>query len=220
MTFDDMTNEVADRYNLSAASARDRIGRSINECYKALCSSIGLQTSARGSATANTAIGSRTVTFGPTPVKVQKIIDVYDATVAPTVGKFIERSFEYLRDSYDSGDQSREFAIQLMGATSVTVFLGGTATTVRTLTADVEINKATLVGTDVPAFAEAFHDILLTYASSIELEKLEKYDAAQQKMKQSKDRTSELRMYIAKSAYKDVIAGSRGSARSGQPLII
>lgn len=215
-----MVSEICDRYNLSAPSARDRIGRSINECYKALCSSIGLQTSARGTATSATSIGSRVVTFGPSPTKVQKILSVYDATVSPAVGTFNERTFEYLRDSQDSGDQSREFAIQLMGADSVTIFLGGTATTVRTLTADVEVNKATLAGVDVPAFAESFHDILLKYASSIELDKLEKYDAAEKKMRQFEDRTSELRMYIAKSAYKDIIAGSRGSARSGQPLII
>jgi hypothetical protein len=161
------------------------------------------------------------VTFGPTPVKVQKIIDVYDATLPPTVGHYTERSFEYLRDAADAGENSRDFAIQLMGSSSVTIFLGGTATTVRTLSADVEINKETLAGTDVPAFAEAYHDILLTYATSIELDKLEKYDAAAKKMAQSDDRVAELRMYIAKSAYKDVIAGSRGgNSRMGVPLII
>ena len=222
MTFDEIVNEVADRMNLSAPSALDRIGRSVNERYKQLCSSVGLQTSIRSTTpvTSATAIGSRNVTFGSATTKVQKIITVFDATVTPAAGTFTERSVEYLRNQSDSGDQSREYGILAMGAFTVTIFLGGVPTTVRTLSADVELNKATLAGTDVPAFSEAFHDVLILYAMAVELDKLEKKDAAVDKKKESEWRASELRMYIAKSAYLDIIAGGRGTARLGQPLVV
>ena len=222
MTFDEIVNEVLDRYNLSAASARDRVGRSVNERYKQLCSSMGLQTASRSTTpvTAVTVVGNRNVTFGSSSTKVQKIITVFDATITPAAGVFQERSVDYLRNQSDAGDSSREYAILAMGAWTVTIFLGGIPTTVRTLSADVELNKATLDGDDVPAFAEAYHDILIHYASAVELEKLEKLDAARAKKAESEARASELRMYIAKSAYLDIIAGGRGTARLGQPLIV
>lgn len=213
MTFDEIVYDVMDRLNLSAASAQDRIGRSVNERYKQLCASMGIQTSARSTTpvTSPTVIGSRNVTFGSATTKVQKIITVFDATISPAVGVFTERSVDHLRNQSDSGDRSREFAVLAMGAFTVTIFLGGTPTTVRTLSADVELNKATLAGTDVPAFAEAYHNILTTYGMSIELEKMEKKDAAREKKAESEYLASELRMYIAKSGYLDIIAGGRGA---------
>ena len=75
------------------------------------------------------------------------------------------------------------------------------------LTADVEVNLATLSGVGVPAFAESFHDLLVYGAVAIELEKMEKYELAKAQEARCEGRISELRMFIAKSAYRTMWQG-------------
>lgn len=180
--------------------------------YKKVATSIGLQTTARGSATAATAVGNRALTFGPSPVKVQKIYAIFDAASPLPPLRVI--SFEEMRVRRAGSGKAQMYAVQLMGADSVTVLLDNTPSAIFTWTADVEVNLATLSGTQVPAFAESYHDILTYAAIAVELEKMEKYDMAKIMEKKSEDRLSELRLFIAEEAYGAQYTGKTEPGRT------
>lgn len=212
MTFTEIVNEIAERMNLSSATAVARIGRSVNERYKRLASSIGIKTIERATATATTTIGNRSLTFGPTPVAVQKVMTVFDNTVTPPriLG---EGLFDELRNStYGSDNQPQKWALQLMGSKSVTVFLSSTPTAAFVLSADVLANLSTLSGVQIPAFAEDYHDILIVGGMATEYFKMKDYEAAKTKELEYGFRLSELRLYIAVSAYLDIYQGKVGPA--------
>lgn len=206
MTFQDIQNEVMDRLGKSSGVARSRVGRSINERYRWLASSIGLQTSARGVVTADTVIGNRVLTFGPTPTQVEKLYTVFDAATTP-ITVLGEVSFGELRDRRVSTGKARFYAVQTMGATSVTIMLNATPTAIYTLSADAQVNLSILSGAQVPVFAESYHDLLLYGAMATELELDGKYDEAKVQEMRCKERTADLRLFIAKSAYQEIYQG-------------
>lgn len=215
MIFADIVDEVCDRLNLSADADKTRVGRTVNEFYRALASSVGFSTIQRTTATATTTIANRSLVFGPTPTGVQKILSVFNAAVTPPT-VLVERSFDELRNSVGATDPAGRYAIQLMGSSSVTILLDSTPTTQYTLSADVLTNLTSLSGSQVPAFAEDYHNALIYGAMSVELEKQEKYDLAGKQEGKYNTRVAELRYYIAKSAYNDVIQGRRGTNRPVQ----
>jgi hypothetical protein len=208
MTFTELQNEVIDRMNLTSATAIARVGRNLNDRYKWVASSIGMQTTARGTATANTVSGNQSVTF----TSVEKIYSVYNSAFTPpqVLG---EVTVDQLRNMPLGSYPPQQFAIQLMGSTSVTIKLDYIPTTVYALGADVEAILATLSGSQVPAFSQSFHDILIYGAMATELEKMEKYEFAKKQEGIYQTRLGELRLFIAKSAYKDIHQGktSHGS---------
>jgi hypothetical protein len=210
VTFTDIQNEVADRLNLTSAQALARIGRSINERYKWMASSCGLQTMARTTATASTVINNPQLIFNQSALGggVEKIFSVYDNTITPP--RFLgELTFDDVRQVASSGGLAQNYAIALMGASSVTIQLDVTPTTSYVLTADVESNMSTLSGLMVPVFAEDFHNILTYFAMSVELDKMEKYDLAAKQFDLSESRLGEYRLFIAKSAWLDIVQGVR-----------
>ncbi len=208
MTFTEIVAEVADRLNLTSAVALTRIGRSVNQRYRRLSSTLGLQTTARGTATASTVVGNRSVTF-----TAEKIYAVYDATVSPP-RVFGEVSFDEMRNAMIGTDPARMYAIQTIGASTVTIMLNTIPATIYVLTADARLNLATLSGTQIPAFSESFHDILVYGAASTELEKMEKPDLAKIQEGHYEVRLGELRFDIAKSAYRELYQGK--TAPSGR----
>lgn len=209
MTFADIQTEIADRLNLTTVAALARIGRSINERYRWMASELGFSTTQRGTATATTTIGNRSLTFGPTPVKVEKILAVYNPLLTSPAGVLGEVTFDEMRNQTAGSDPARQYAIQLMGADSVTIYLGSTPASAYVLNADVNVNLATLNGVQVPAFAEDYHNLLVYGGMATELDKMEKYDLSQKKEAQFNGRLAELRFYIAKSAYLDIHQGKK-----------
>jgi len=221
MTFTEIVGKVADRLNLTSTTALTRIGDSVNERYRALASSCGLNTIQRTTATRVVTIGTRSVVFGPTPIGVEKILSVFNTTLSTTNPQVLgERSFDELRNQPAmTGDQPQEYAIQLMGSSSVTVFLDTIPATAYTLSADVLSNLTTLSGTNVPAFAEDYHDILIVGAMATELDKMEKYDLSKRKEDQYQIRLSDLRMYVASSAYKRIYQNKGMGRGRHAPLV-
>lgn len=210
MTFQEIQNEVADRLDLRTGVALSRIGRSINDKYKEVAASIGLQTTARGVATADTVVGNRSLTFGPTPIGVQKIYTVFEALGT----RLDEISFDEMRRrSPTKTGKARAYAVQTMGSSSVTVMLDATPTAILTWSADAELNIATLRGSQTPQFAEAYHNLLIYAAMAVELEKMEKFDQAKEKLNQCEMRTSQLRLFIAESNQKTMYQGKTETAR-------
>lgn len=202
MTFTDIQTEIADRLNLTATASLTRIGRSINERYKWMVSSMGLDTvQTQLGITATTTIGSRELTF-----TCEKLLSVYNTTFDPAQ-VLDEASVDELRNEVQGTDPAQRYAVLRMGASTVTIFLDSTPTTQYVLTADALVNVSTLSGTNVPAFPEDFHNILVYGGMATELEKMEKYDMAKIQEGRFQQRLGELRLYIAKSAYLEIYQG-------------
>ncbi len=163
----------------------------INERYKWVASAIGIQAAARTIVTTNTVVGNRSVIFPG----IAKIYAVFDPAPTPAV-RLSEVNFDLLRNRSSKPDPPIEYAIQNMGAASVTIFLGNTPGTVYPLQADAQPILGTLVGASVPSFSEDFHDVLVYGAMSTELEKMEKYDMAALQEARFKQRLDDLRLFM------------------------
>jgi hypothetical protein len=213
MTFTDIQFEITDRLNLTSPASIARVGRSINERYKWVVSSCGLITASRGTATALTTIGSRTLTFAA-----EKVLSVFNPAFTPPF-VLTEYTFDELRNEIIGTDPPIQYAIQQMGGSTVTIMLSSVSATVFPLTADTETNQMTLQGTMVPAFAEDFHDVLVYGGMATELEKMEKYDMAAVKEKTYERRLSDLRFFIAKSAYLDIYQGKEQPSATLNQLV-
>lgn len=214
MTFADIQLEVSDRLGLSSVSALARIGRSINERYRVLTDSVGVQTVQRVTVTATTTIAQRTLTFGPTPTGVMKLYNVYNTASTPP--QFLDEwTIDQVEQMADT-DPPTAYAVQQTGANSVTVLLSSVPATQYALSADADSNVVTLSGLAVPAFAENFHNLLVYGAMATELDKMEKYDLATVQENRFALRMSDFRMYLAMSAYKDLYQGQTGE--NGPPV--
>jgi len=220
MTFTEIQTEVAERLNLTSTTALARIGRSINECYKKVASSIGIQTIARvNGVTANTAVGNHNVTFNAI-----KLLSVYNAAYTPPL-VLVEETVETLRQMPQGTDPANAWAPLTTTGSTVTIMLNVTPASIYTLTADVYAVVATLSGANVPGFAENFHDILVLGSMAIELEKMEKYDLADRQWAKyhgedgNGGRLSELRLFLAVSAYKDIVQGGRPTVSQWPPMV-
>ncbi len=204
MTFTDIQTEVADRLNLTSSAALARIGRSINERYKWLASAIGFSTIETQTISANTVIGNQTIVF-----TCEKILTVFNPAFTP-VQVLAEALFTELRDEIPGTDPPQRYAIKLAGASTVTLFLDCIPATIYALSADALVNLATLSGTQIPAFPEDYHNILVYGAMATELEKMEKYDLAARQENRFETRVSDLRYYQMKSAWLDIYQGKSG----------
>jgi hypothetical protein len=207
VTFDQIVQRVLDRTNLSDPTAKARIQDNVNERYGWLCTSMGLQTSVQKVVTASTVIGSEDMTFGPQPDKVLKLMEVFNPAY-PKPNVLLELSLDTLRLSVKRSEPAQSYAIYLMGADRVTIKLNtGAAVSVYPLQADAIVDKATLSGDDVPTFAAAFHNILFYGAMATEYDKLQQDDNAAKFEQKFETRCSELRLFIAKSIFKDIYQG-------------
>lgn len=191
MTFQDIQNDVADRLNLTSSQALARIGREINQRYKWVASAIGLHSTARVIALANTVVGDRHVIFPA----VAKIYSVFNPSPTPPV-RLNELHFDLLRNKSQGSDPPIEYAVQTMGATTVTIFLGCTPATVYPLQADAEATLPTLTGDAVPSFSEDYHDLLVSGVMANELEKMEKQELAKLQEGRFDRRLDELRLFL------------------------
>lgn len=215
MTFTSIQTEVLERLNLTSTTASARVGRTINEKYREMLSSVGLVTSVRGTVTANTAVGVRTLTFN----NVEKLYTVFNAALTPPQ-VLTEITFDEMRNlPVSTGDPARMYAVQTVGASTVIIILGSIPASIYTLSADAEATIADLSGTGVPAFPAKFHNALVYGAMVPELQKLEKYDLAAVQENKFQQRISELRLQIAMSGYLDIVQGKTAQIRLGVGLV-
>ena len=216
MTFTDIQNEISDRLNLTSAQALARIGRSINERYRWLASSCGIDTIERGTVTSNTVIGNRQIVFN-----CEKVLSVFNPSLPPPVLTLVELSFDEMRNMTVNNDPPQYYCIVLMGASTVTIMVDTVPATVYPMSADAMVKLVTLSGVMTPAFAEDFHDILVYGGMATELEKMEKYDLSKVQEDRWKERRSEYVYYRAASAYKDIVQGKDSPDRlqSSVPLV-
>ena len=207
MTFTQIVTRVMERANLTSTAAQTRIGTEVNEVYREFVSSMGMETSIRGETTTLSVNGSRYVTFGGSGEDddhVIKLLSVYLPTsiAPPPYNVLISTTFDELRNTIPGTWPPQRYAISKMNPQSVEIFLDCTATdNVSVLNADCELASATMSGTDQPNFPENFHDIVIYGVLAIEFDIMEKPDRVKWANAKYEQRSSELRMFIAKDAY-------------------
>jgi hypothetical protein len=170
VTFTEIVDAVKERTNLTSTEATARIGRNVNDRYRRLTSSVGINTSRRGTDTQNTVVDNPRLTFA-----LEKIEVVY--TVVSGKRRIIpERTFDEWRvantEVEGSGDP-QWYAVELSGAATVGIVLHPTPSAIEAWKADGLAPATTLSGANVPAFPADFHDALIYGAMASEYFKLQ-----------------------------------------------
>lgn len=217
MTFTELVSRTAERLNLTSSEATARLGRYVNDRYRELTSSLGINTSRRTSATAATVISNPRVTF-----TIEKIERIY-ATTTGARRMLQEISYDEWRNRnvYQNASGSPlAYAVENAGASTVTIVLDPVPAAVETLSADGLNNASTLSGSDVPAFPADFHDALVWGAMAEEYRKLDKHNLATDAEARFEKRISDLRYFLAKSSYLELKQGPNNRARRWSPTII
>lgn len=203
MTFDQIVAEVCDRLNLTSSDATTRVGKAVNNRYRRLTSSIGLETTRRVTVSKVATIGNQTLTFS----SIEKIIAVIDKTDPKRDVVLSQITPDEMHITPLRGPMPRRFAVTGIHASSVDILMDCIPATGFTLYADGHSILTTLSGSTAPNFPESFHDILVFGAMSDEYRKMEKPALMQAAETDYEHRLSDLRMWIAKSAYLDIYQG-------------
>lgn len=199
MTFDEIVAEVMDRLNLTSDSATTRVGREVNDRYRRLTSSIGLETSRKIVADGIATIGSRYITFSG----IEKLFNVIDRSSGKDI-LLDEMTVDEMHAAPLVTQPPHNYAINRMGATSVEIYVDCVPTTGFTLYGDAMGNVVNMQDVDEPEIPESFHDILVFGAMADEYRKMEKVQLMSDAESNYERRLSDLRMWIAKSGYLDI----------------
>ncbi len=198
MTYQEVLDRIAERLGIpgSAASSLARIGRSINDVYREVSTSIGLDLSRRVPGnTAATTPGVQTVTFTGME-KIERLID----DTSGSIRVLTEVTYDQIQHINPAlQDLAKKYAVESWTGTSVTIRLDVLPQTVYNLKADGYVTISTMVDSDVPAFPESFHDILIDGVLVDEYMRLEKTALADRAQERFDKRLSDLRMWRAKS---------------------
>lgn len=208
MIFDELVSEVCERLNLTSDEAKSRVSRELNMRYRRVTSSIGLETSRRTQVSKAATIGSSSLTF----TGIEKIIAVIDKSSGTDI-ILSQVTPDEIHILPVKEQPPRNFAVNRMHSTSVEITLDCVPTTTFTLYADGHVSLSTLSGGQAPDFPESFHDILIYGAMADEYRKMEKENYAKDSEIDYERRLSDLRMWIAKSAYLDIYQGKYNNSR-------
>jgi len=208
MTFTQLVAEVMDRLNLTSTDAQTRIGQRINQRYRKVTSSLGLLTSRREITTFTLNSGVDADLPDYTLTDVEKVVRITQRADSGGVRVLKEVTYDDVTNSSVRSGLPHCWAVKEMGDDYVTITLDAFPDAEDfDLSIEHYSNLSDLSGTDVPIFAKDFHDILVEGALSDEYRKLEKFEAANDAENRFNARLSDLRMFIAKSAYLDIQQG-------------
>lgn len=204
MTFDEIVDRVATRLNLTGTIALTRVGLFVNERFARLSSSVGLSNVSRTPVplVVSTVIGTPLVTV----TGLERIYSVSDPTATPP-RLLSEVTNNELKLMPPGTDPPRAYAINQTGAGSVQIKLNCTPSSIYSLWVDGDADVSTLSGSMVPPFPAKYHDVLVYGAYASELEHMDKYDKAAVQEARWERMLSELRLYLASSAYLDIHQG-------------
>lgn len=200
MTFLQLQDAVMNSLNLTSTDARTRIKAELNLRYREVQSAVNLAQSRRGIAIFTTTSGETNVTQSG----IAKVFSVFDPTnLQRPLG---EISLQQLRQmDAPSLVKGNPYLYVVSGQTNdistLSLFPQPQSTIV--LQADVLKSGVDMVDdTDEPAFSVDFHDVLVHGVRYDELLKMEKLrPLAVESERKFQQRLSELRYFLAKSAY-------------------
>ncbi len=204
MTFNDIVANVMDRLNLTSNDALIRVGKRVNEVYREVTTSLGLITSRR----VNLAISLDPTDPDTTLPEVEvEGLEKIERILTEAGNRLVEKTYDDLTKIPTKSATPRAFAVKRMNPDSVTIVLDGFPVDPFTLTVEGHVDISDLTDDDEPAFPKSFHDLLEEGAMYMELRKMEKPELAQDAQMRYKEKLSDLRMFIAKSAYLDIAQG-------------
>lgn len=208
MTHSEIVQDVMDQLNLTSDTARDRVGRRVNEWYAKLTSSLGLQTSR---------LVIQDLTIDPTDpdstlpdydVNMEKILRI-QLLIDGTKPKFLpQKTYDYVTLKAPVDALPKCWAPKVMAAKVVTITFDNFPDDEEF---DVRIqgyrNFSVLQDDDLPAFPESYHKLLYHGALVDEYLKMEKKALADDAQAKYDLLLSDLRMFIAKTAYLEIAQG-------------
>jgi hypothetical protein len=212
MTFDQIVSRVMDRLNLTSDAAQTRVGERVNEVYKDVTTSIGLVTSRRVALEVTTdpqAVGS---TLPELEIEGIEKITRITYTVDGGIKRLDELMYDDLTSKATATSMPTAWALKRMGSGTVTIVLDAFPEDEFTLIVDGYETADELADDAEPNLPVSFHDLLVEGAMALELRKMEKPQLAQIADGRYAQRLSDLRMFIAKSAYLDILQGKNKPA--------
>lgn len=202
MTYGEIVKDVMDRLGLSSNDSAERITRTLQLRYKRVTSSIGLVTSRRTRVSEAATIGNRDMTFDG----IEKI-DAVIRVVGNKTYTLTELTNDEMLVAPVRDEPPQNFCVRTQTPTTVTVRLDCVPSTGFTLYAEGLASISRLAPDAEPAFAESFHDILIYGVMADEYRRKEMFDFMQDAEQNYESRLSDLKMFIAKSAYMENYQG-------------
>jgi hypothetical protein len=221
MTFAKIVTRIMEKLNYRTDEAQARIEDTVNDYYKELTSSLGLDTSRR--TTTDFSIISTSPSYTTLPEiqfeEFEKIISIlYIPSGTNPQPQVLEQiTYDSMLQLPTEGRVPQRWAVKSANANSVTVLLDGyPAATTFTLRVTGTGLASTLDGIDEPSFAESFHNALYWATLMDEYIRLEKGQLATLASSRYEKRLSDLRLFIAKSAFMDIQQGKDNPLRPNQ----
>lgn len=199
---------AADALNLSSPDAKIRIARGINMRYKRVTSAIGLIPTRREEVNAIVSAGSRYVEF----TGIEKVDIVFYMTGGKKRILSQLTNDEMQATNVRTAWPPRYYSEKSIGPQSVTLQIDCTPEEDTTLFAMGLADATTLSNIDEPRFPESFHDILIHGVLADEYRKMEKLQYARDAEQDFERRLSDLKMFIAKSAYLTIYPGKHAKS--------
>jgi hypothetical protein len=207
MTLAELATEVGARLNLTSTESVTRVKRELNEAYRRVTSSIGLQTARRVSGTSqSTTADNPRITY-----TLEKIERLYITSAKDVLE---EVSYDEIKSGNVENSTTgtpRRWAVESHTHNTVTVFLDPVPSGIVAILADGYQNASTLGDSDSPAFPTDFHDLLIDSVMEVEYMKLEKPDLARLMKGRYEERLAQLRYFIVKSNSNATKQGSRAN---------
>ena len=209
-TFQELSTDIMDRLNLTSEDAASRVMKTLHTRYKRVTSSIGLIPSRRTRVSNTATIGSRDLTFS----SIEKVDVVYRIVGTKTI-KLDEITSDEMVDEPLKTEPVTKYCIRSMTDTTVTIRMNVTPTTAFTLYAEGLASQSRIAPDASPAFPESFHDVLIYGVLADEYRKKEQFEFMRAAEEDYENRLSDLRMFIAKSAYLNLYQGKTSNEAVG-----
>jgi len=207
MTMNEIVMHVSDSMLLTSPASKARLERNVNVRYKRVTSAIGLVTSRREQVSKQATIADRNLTFSG----IEKLDTVF--RVSGTKNIILEEiTNDDMLELSPRDEPPTKYSIFSLAPRAVTIKMDCTPTTTFTLYAHGLADTSTLSSNDSPAFPESFHDILLLGVMADEYRRKEQYKEAKDCEASFEQRLSDLRMFIAKSAYLELYEGKNAKS--------
>jgi hypothetical protein len=198
VTFVNIQDRVMARTNLSSTTARTRIKAYVNERLRRVATSTNVGRVRFGSVSINTVANVNTITS-------TGLVKIVTASIPAENQILDERTTDQLRNYDTDVSQNgvpRFFAVKAVNATTLTVQLYPEPDAIYAVVLEGILTGTDLsADADVPGLPEDFHDILIFGALADELPHLQRTDEAAYYEDKFEKRLSDLKYFIAKSAY-------------------
>lgn len=201
---------IKDRLNYTSSSTDTRLLNSINRIYREVGTSIGLSFARQTNTSKVVTIANADVTFTAT----EKVLQVWYLTGSVPMILDEILNTEMRERVAPSSDKPTQWALVSTASNTVKIRLNAKPATAYTLYADVIQEISDLGATDEPTFPESFHDIIIEGVLRDEYRKQEKLALARDSDTTYQRRLSDLRMFMAKSAYLNIQQGKHASSQT------